>query len=113
MLATKLEKGSPLKDSAGVLHIGYQKGSLEFSMLQEPDYQQQLGELAAAYYGMPVAIKILVNSPESGAVPLSIAEKKTVELARQEQKIKDAADKHPLVMAALDIFGGEIVAYKH
>ncbi|MBP1728106.1 MAG: polymerase tau subunit [Deltaproteobacteria bacterium] len=113
MLASKLEKGSPLKDSAGVLHIGYQKGSLEFSMLQEPDYQQQLGELAAAYYGRPVSIKILVNSRESGAVPLSIAEKKTVELARQEQKIKDAADKHPLVMAALDIFGGEIVAYKH
>jgi DNA polymerase III subunit gamma/tau len=113
MLATKLEKGSPLKAEVGVLHIGYQKGSLEFSMLQEPDYQQQLGELAAAYYGMPVSIRILVNSQESGAVPLSIAEKKTVALARQEQKIKEATDKHPLVMAALDIFGGEIVAYKH
>jgi len=113
MLATKLEKGSPLKAAAGVLHIGYQKGSLELSMLQEPDYLQQLGELAAAYYGNPVAIKILVNSAASGEVPLSIAEKKTVELARQEQSIKEAADKHPLVMAALDIFGGEIVSYKH
>jgi len=113
MLATKLEKGSPLKAVAGVLHIGYQKGSLELSMLQEPDYLQQLGELAAAYYGSPVAIKILVNSAASGEVPLSIAEKKTVELARQEQSIKEAADKHPLVMAALDIFGGEIVSYKH
>jgi len=112
MLATKLEKGSPLKAAVGVLHIGYQKGSLELSMLQEPDYQQQLGELAAAYYGLPVSIKILVNSAESGDLPLSIAEKKTVELARQEQAIKEAADKHPLVMAALDIFGGEIVSYK-
>jgi DNA polymerase-3 subunit gamma/tau len=113
MLATKLEKGSPLKTAVGILHVGYQKGSLELSMLQEPDYQQQLAELAAAYYGIPVSIKIVVNSSEGGDLPLSIAEKKTVELARQEQVITEAADRHPLVIAALDVFGGEIVAYKH
>ncbi len=113
MLATKLEKGSPLKATAGVLHIGYHKGSLELSMLQEPDYQKQLAELAAAYYGMPVSVSILVNSPESEDLPLSIAEKKTAESGRQEQAIKAAADNHPLVMAALGIFGGEIVSYKH
>jgi DNA polymerase-3 subunit gamma/tau len=113
MLATKLEKGSPLKTAAGLLHIGYHKGSLEFSMLQEPDYQQQLAGFAAAYYGIPVSIKILAVSPESSSLPLSIAEKKTAEIARQEQAIKAAADKHQLVMAALDIFGGEIVSYKH
>ena len=112
MLATKLEKGRPLKASLGVLHIGYQKGSLELSMLQEPDYQQQLAELAVVYYGMPVSIKIMVNSQDDGSLPLSIAEKKTAELARLEQEVKDATDNHPLVKAALDIFGGEVVSYK-
>lgn len=112
MLATKLEKGSPLKTAPGVLHIGYQKGSLELSMLQDPDYKLQLADFAAAYYGQPVSISILVNSQEVSALPLSIAEKKTAEHARQEQAVKEAADNHPLVMAALDIFGGEVVSYK-
>lgn len=113
MLATKLEMGSPLKTAAGLLHIGYQKGSLELSMLQETDYQQQLAELAAAYYSMPVTIKIVANTAADGDLPLSLAEKKTVECSRREEAIKAAADKHPLVMAALDIFGGQIVSYKH
>jgi hypothetical protein len=112
MLATKLETATPIKTAPGTLHIGYPKGSLELSMLQEADSHRQLTDLAAAFFGTPTTVKILSISPEGGTLPQSIAEKKTAERARQEQELKTAVDGHPLVIAALDIFGGEIIAYK-
>jgi DNA polymerase III subunit gamma/tau len=112
MLATKLEKGSPIKVSGDALHLGYPKDTLEFSMLQESDYQKQLGELSALFFGNPVNIRILPLSENSGAAPMSIAEKKSADVARREKEVKDAADNHPLVKAALGVFGGEVVAYR-
>ena len=112
MLASKLEKGSPLQISADSLQIGYPRGTLELSMLQDADYQLQLAELATAYYGNKVQIRIVPLSGNEDSLPLSIAEKKTAETARNEQTMKAAADSHPMVVAALEIFGGEIVDYK-
>lgn len=111
MLATKLEKGVPLKVTEGQLQIGYQSGSLELSMLQEADYLQQLAGLAADYFGVATVVRIQAVSAESGDLPLSLAEKKKAESAREEQSMKEAVDRHPLVMAARDIFGGELVSY--
>jgi DNA polymerase-3 subunit gamma/tau len=112
MLATKLEKGSPIQATGDLLQIGFPKGSLELSLLQEQDYRQQLASLSASYYGKPVDIKIIPLSADNSDVPISLAEKKTLERAMKEKAIKDAADSHPLVRAALEVFGGEIVAYK-
>jgi DNA polymerase-3 subunit gamma/tau len=112
MLATKLEKGSPIQASGDALQIGFSRGSLELSLLQEPDYRQQLAELTNSYYGHEVDVKIIPLSAESVDVPLSIAEKKNLERALKEKAVKDAADSHPLVKAALEVFGGEVVAYK-
>jgi DNA polymerase-3 subunit gamma/tau len=112
MLATKLEKGSPINVSEGTLHIGYAKDTLELSMLQEPDYQKQLSELSASFFGHPVSIRILPLSGNSADLPMSISEKKSAEHNKRERAVKDAADSHPLVKAALGIFGGEVVAYK-
>jgi DNA polymerase III subunit gamma/tau len=112
MLATKLEKGSPIKVSAEALHLGYPKDTLEFSMLQEPDYQKQLSELSAFFFGNPVNIRILPLSENSGSTPMSISEKKSADAAKREKSVKDAADNHPLVKAALGVFGGEVVAYR-
>ena len=112
MLATKLEKGSPLQVTGGNLQIGFTRGSLELSLLNEADYRQQLAELSAGYYGQPQDIKIIPLSADSVDTPLSIAEKKTLERAMKEKAVKDAADGHPLVRAALEVFGGEVVSYK-
>jgi DNA polymerase-3 subunit gamma/tau len=112
MLATKLEKGSPIQASGDVLQIGFARGSLELSLLQEAEYRQQLAELSKSYYGQSVDIKIIPLSADSVDAPLSIAEKKTFERAMKDKAVKDAADSHPLVKAALEIFGGEVIAYK-
>ena len=63
-------------------------------------------------FGKPVNIRILPLSGNTGDVPMSIAEKKNAEHAKRENAVKEATDSHPLVKAALGIFGGEVVAYK-
>ncbi len=112
MLATKLETGSPIQASGDSLQIGYHRGSLELSLLQGQDYLQQLAELSADYYGRPVDIKIIPLAANSSDIPMSIAEKKTLDLNMKEKTLKDATDSHPLVKAALEVFGGEVIAYK-
>lgn len=112
MLGAKLEKGSPIKASGDSLQIGYPRGSLELSLLQGADYRQELAQLSTAYYGQPADIKIIPLAAEDTEVPLSISEKNKLDVAMKEKAVKDAADSHPLVKAALEIFGGEIVAYK-
>ncbi len=113
MLAMKLEKGSPLDVASGLLQIGYPKGTIELSFLQEQDYQTQLVELATGYFGQPTTLKIVPLADAGGAAPLSIAEKKTLERERAESAMKDAANSHPLVRAALEIFDAEIESYKN
>jgi len=112
MLGMKLEKGSPLNVAPGMLQIGYPKGTIELSFLQEQDYQSQLAELSASYFGCPTTLKIVPLAEEGGGAPLSLAEKKTLELERAESAMKEAANGHPVVRAALEIFGGEIESYK-
>jgi DNA polymerase-3 subunit gamma/tau len=111
MLAMKLEKGSPLDIIPGSLQIGYPKGTIELSFLLEQDYQSQLTELAASFFGRPTALKIVALA-ETAAAPMSLAEKKSLELEKAETAMKAAADGHPLVKAALEIFGGDIESYK-
>lgn len=113
MLATKLEKGSPIQVSGDSLQIGFSRGTLELSLLQEADYRQQLVELAASYYGHPVDIKIIPLAADNAYTPMSISEKKTLDRAVKEKEVKAAADSHPLVKAALEVFGGEVIAYKN
>lgn len=113
MLATKLEKGSPIQTNGDIFQIGFAKGSLELSLLQEAGYRQQLAELSSSYYGQAVEIKIIPLVADGADLPLSIAEKKNLDCALKEKAIKDAADSHPLVKAALEIFGGEVVVYKN
>ncbi len=111
MLGMKLEKGSPLSIAPGSLQIGYPKGTIELSFLQEQDYQSQLAELSASYFGRPTTLKIVPLADGNGGAPLSLAEKKTLERERAESAMREAANGHPVVRAALEIFGGEIESY--
>ena len=113
MLATKLEKGSPIQTGGDSLQIGFPRGSLELSLLQEADYKQQLAELAASYYGQPIDIRIIPLTANSTDSPMSISEKKTLDRTMKEKALKAAADSHPLVQAALEVFGGEVIAYRN
>ncbi|MCL2760414.1 MAG: DNA polymerase III subunit gamma/tau [Desulfuromonadales bacterium] len=111
ILGKNLEKGNPLKfDNEGV-HIGLKRDSIELSMLQE-DYNKELNELVAFYFDKPVPLKIIPLSEDAGNIPLSMAEKKTLELKEEQDNIKEKASNHPLVKAVLEVFGGEMEVYK-
>lgn len=112
MLGTKLEKGSPIQTDGGTLKIGYQKGTLELSMMQEPDSSKLLSELARGYFGSSVTVTIVPLNGSDQSAPQSIAEKKTAESARSEKAMRAAVESHPIFKTTMSVFGGEIVSLK-
>lgn len=112
MLGTKLEKASPLQTVDNALKIGYHKGTLELTMMQEEESRKLLLELAAEYFGTAMTVTIVTLNGSEESLPQSIAEKKSAESARSEQELRIAVENHPAVKATMSIFGGEIVSMK-
>ena len=112
MLGTKLEKASPLHTADNTLKIGYPKGTLELSMMQEEESRKLLVGLAAEYFGNSVVVSIVALNGNEESVPPSIAEKKSAESARSEKELRTAVENHPAVKATISIFGGEIVSMR-
>jgi DNA polymerase III subunit gamma/tau len=107
MLASFLEHGHPLKVEPALLELGYPAGSFQLSRLRDPDVTAELQILAQGFFRADTAVR-LVSLTEDAAAPPSILEKKSLEHAGRQQKMKELAEHHPLVVAALDIFDGEI-----
>ena len=109
MLASLLEHGRPLKISAGTLEIAFPPGSFGLESLKQPDIRSDLKSCADSFFGRDTEIKIIPLAGDSGSAPLSLAEKKRLESAEKLTKMRNDAAAHPAVMAALDVFGGELV----
>jgi DNA polymerase III subunit gamma/tau len=107
MLASFLEHGHPLKVEPALLELGYPAGSFQLSRLRDPDVTAELQALAQGYFHADTTVRLVSLTGETG-VPPSILEKKSLEDAGRQQKMKKLVEHHPLVAAALDIFGGEI-----
>jgi DNA polymerase-3 subunit gamma/tau len=104
LISSLLEQTSPLQIALPRLQIGVPS---KFYSLADGDMCKAIETLAAEYYATDVRVDVKKVTKETD-VPLSLhaakAKKKT--LAREEmQKI---ATEHPLVKAALQIFGGSI-----
>jgi DNA polymerase III subunit gamma/tau len=112
MLASLLEKGSPLQVAEGQLTIGFAKGSFELSRAQDKEVQDELRALAAAFFASPVELRVTALNDNGEDAPLSLAEKKSREQAAHRQELKDLAEGHPLVKAAVEIFNGSVEGYE-
>jgi DNA polymerase-3 subunit gamma/tau len=108
MLASFLEHGRPLRVSAMILEIGFPAGSFQLSSLQDAAAMAELQGLARSYFQAQTSIKLISLTEETGTAPLSLSEKKSLEQADRQRLIHQEAQSHPLVAAALEIFGGEI-----
>ena len=106
-LASFLEHGHPLKVSPALLEIGFLADSFQLKSLREPDSVAELQALAKEFFRADTAIRFVSLTAEAAAPP-SLLEKKSLEDAGRLHKMKVRAESHPLVAAALDIFGGEI-----
>ena len=112
MLASLLEKGSPLEVTPESLHIGFLKGSFELSRGQDKEVQEELLALARSYFGASVVIKVAPLSGDADHRPPTLAEKKSREQARHRKELREVAEGHPLVKAALEIFNGSLEGFQ-
>jgi DNA polymerase III subunit gamma/tau len=107
-LGAFLEHGHPLGISPTKVEVGFPADSFYYSSLSEPDALATLTSLAREHFGGAPELK-LVRLTETGAnLPPTLHEKKNIH--SQESMKQDEADlkKHPLVAAALEIFGGKL-----
>ena len=107
-LASLLEHGRPLRVSASIVEIGFPAGSFQLSSLQDAAAMAELQELARSYFQAQTGIKLISLTEKTGTVPPTLWEKKSLEEADRKRLIHQDAQSHPLVAAALEIFGGEI-----
>jgi DNA polymerase-3 subunit gamma/tau len=110
MLASFLDHGHPLRVSASLLEIGFPEGSFQLNSLQDPASMTDLKCLAKAYFQTDTAFRLVPLAEVSTEVPATLLEKKSLDEANRLQMIKQVAESHPMVAAALEIFGGEIEA---
>ena len=68
----------------------------------------ELRGLAKAYFRAETGIRLVSLTEGQEDVPATLLEKKNLEEADRLHSIKQAAASHPMVAAALEIFGGEI-----
>jgi DNA polymerase-3 subunit gamma/tau len=108
LLASFLEHGHPLRVCATQLEIGFPGASFQLSRLQDPETMMELRGLAKAYFRAETGIRLVSLTEGGGDVPATLLEKKSLEKADRLHSIKQAAATHPMVAAALEIFGGEI-----
>jgi len=107
MLASFLEHGHPLKISESQLEIGFLNGSFQLSRLRDPDAAAELQMLAREFYQVETMVRLVSLTGEI-VVPPSILEKKSLEDADRKQRMTEVATSHPMIAAALEIFGGEV-----
>ncbi len=107
-LASFLEYGRPLVVSAELLEIGYPPGSFQLSRLQDADALAELKGLAKLFFRREPVIRFKSLRDEGSEAPPTLLEKKSLEETIRTQHLKEKALGHPLVNAALEVFGGVV-----
>ena len=109
LLASSLEHGHPLRVSTTQLDIGFPAASFQLSRLQDHETMTELRGLAKTYFKAETGIRLVSLTEGAEDIPATLLEKKSLEEAERLSSIKQAATSHPMVAAALEIFGGEIM----
>jgi DNA polymerase-3 subunit gamma/tau len=103
-----LEHGSPLKLEAGLMDIGFPAGSYYLISAQDADSIKEFQDLAREFSGVATTVKIRPILPETGDMPLSLAEKKKSDQEQRVESLRQEVASHPLINEALRLFGGTI-----
>ncbi|NVN90420.1 MAG: DNA polymerase III subunit gamma/tau [Desulfuromonadales bacterium] len=103
-----LEHGSPLKQEAGLMEVGFPTGSYYLSSIQDADSIAEIKALAEEFTGQETVIRIKPIPQTMDDVPLSLAEKKKSDHEQRQEDLKREVAEHPVIKEALRIFGGAI-----
>ena len=108
VLGSVLEHGSPLKQEQGSMEIGFPAGSYYLSSIQDGISIVEIQDLAQAFCGQKTVFRVTSITPETGAAPLSVLEKKKSEHEQRQEELKQEVASHPVINEALRVFGGAI-----
>lgn len=103
-ISALLEQAGLLQFELPLLQISLPQ---KFYGLADSDMQESLQELACEYFASDVKIKI-VKGKNGEAQPPSLHEERAQQESDRQRKLRQNALEHPMVKAALDIFGGEV-----
>lgn len=107
-LGAFLEHGHPLGISAAKVEIGFPADSFYYSSLSESEALATLKSLAGEYFGGTPEFKLVKLTQASVDLPPTVHEKKKLHSTASLKQAEDDLKKHPLVAAALEIFGGKL-----
>ena len=107
-LGAFLEHGRPLGISATKVEVGFPPDSFYYSSLSEPETLGVLASLAQEYLGGTPEVRIVTLSETGGNLPLTENEKKKITSDAAMKLAEESLRRHPLVSAALEIFGGTL-----
>ncbi|MBE0596150.1 MAG: DNA polymerase III subunit gamma/tau [Desulfuromonadales bacterium] len=109
LIASLLEHGSLLALELPRLEIGFPAASFHLEHIKEAAAQATLKELAEAYFGQPVNIKVVAVEGGAGGRPPSLLEERRVQESDRQRRLREDALAHPMIKAAQEIFGGEVL----
>ncbi|HXE96668.1 MAG TPA: DNA polymerase III subunit gamma/tau, partial [Dongiaceae bacterium] len=107
-LGSVLEHGSPLKQEAGLIEIGFPAGSYYLTAAQDAEFIADVQTLACTFTEGSTVIR--VKSIETGFTdaPLSLAEKKKSDAEQHLEELKQEVESNPVIKEAKRVFGCSI-----
>lgn len=103
-ISALLEQASLLQLELPLLEISLPQ---KFYGLADSDMLQALQELAGEYFATEVRVRI-VKGRNGEPQPPSLHEERTRQESDRQRKLRQNALEHPMIKAALDIFGGDV-----
>jgi DNA polymerase-3 subunit gamma/tau len=107
-LGSVLEHGSPLKQEAGVMEIGFPVGSYYLTAAQDAEFIADVQGMACSFAGGAVVVRVRPIETGADDAPLSLVEKKKSDAEQRLEELKLEVENHPLVKEAERVFGSSI-----
>ncbi len=108
-----LEHGRPVRFALPELEVGFVAGSFHLEQMKDAETAEIFQELAEGFFRQPLKVRIVAVDGDYGdRVPPSLAEERRSRETGRKEQLEQEARNHPVVKAAQEILGGEIVEIK-
>ncbi|PLX85627.1 MAG: DNA polymerase III subunit gamma/tau [Desulfuromonas sp.] len=112
LVGSMLEGASLLALDLPQLKIGFPAGSFPLEQVKDPETLQALEDLAQEHFGQPVKVLVSPVDAREGDAPPSLLDERLARETDRKKRLREDALDHPMVKAAVDIFGGEVKTVK-
>jgi DNA polymerase-3 subunit gamma/tau len=108
-----LEHGRLVRFALPELEVGFVAGSFHLEQMKDAETATVFQELAEGFFRQPLKVRIVaVDGDHGDRVPPSLAEERRSRETGRKEQLEQEARNHPVVQAAQEILGGEIVEIK-